>query len=150
MNEEILEKNLLNVFEGVLKRFEVGLRVQKVSFVQSIVMPERNPTEMGSDYMTDWRAETRRHYFLNQLNINQVAELVGKSRKTVSKYLATLNCFEMEKERRKNANAERRKDYKRDWDRKNRNTINMRPSGDTLRREHELAVQELSRERYYG
>lgn len=118
--------------------------------MQSAAMPGRNPTEMGSDKMTDWKAEVRRHYFLNQLNINQVAELVGKSRKSVSAYLSTLNCFKMEKERRKNDNAVKRKDYKREWDRKNRVTINYNVTGDTLRREHEQAVMELSRERYYG
>lgn len=118
--------------------------------VHSVTMPKRNPTEMGSDEMNDWKAEVRRHYFINQLNIIQAAELVGKSRKSVSKYLASLNCFEMEKERRKSSNAVRRKDYKREWDRKHRVTINYKVTGDTLRREHEQAVMELSRERYYG
>lgn len=118
--------------------------------VHSAIMPKWNPTEMGSGKMTDWKAEARRHYFIHQLNINQVAELVGKSRKSVSTYLASLNCFQMEKERRKSSNAAKRKDYKREWDRKHWVTINYNVTGDTLRREHEQAVMELSRERYYG
>lgn len=143
----------MNVFEGGLKRFEGYLEVQKGTFVQSTVVPKWNPTKMGSiegESMSDWKADARRHYFLNKLNINQVAELVGKSRKSVSQYLLTLNCFEMEKQRRKDANAAKRKDYQREWDRKHRVTINYNVTGDTLRREHEQAVMELSRERYYG
>ena len=105
---------------------------------------------MGSGYRSNWKAEARRRYLIDKLNIGQTAELIGVSRKSVSQYLSTLHCFEMEKERRKQANAIQRKEYQRDWDRKNRNTINMNVTGDTLRREHELAVMELSRERYYG
>lgn len=119
--------------------------------MQSIVMPKRHPTKMGSDYMNDWKQEARRQFFIEHKSINEVAEVVGKSRKSVSGYLKTLHCFNLEKERRKESNAKKRKDYQREWDRKNRSgNYMMTVTGETLRREHELAVIELSRERYYG
>lgn len=100
--------------------------------------------------MKDWKREARYLYLVKKLNIGQVAKEVQKSRKSISTYLNTLNCIRAEKERRKKANAEKRLEYKREWDRANRNSIQMNVTGDTLRREHELAVMELSRERYYG
>lgn len=118
--------------------------------MQSAAMPKRHPTKMGSDLMNDWKQESRRLYFIEQKSINEVSEAVQKSRKSVSGYLKTLHCFKMEKERRKASNAKKRKDYQREWDRKNRNSNYMTITGDTLRREHELAIIELSRERYYG
>lgn len=100
--------------------------------------------------METWKEEARRLYLIEKLKIGEVAEKVNRSRKSVSTYLNTLCCIQEAKEQRKKANAKKRVEYKREWDRANRNSIQMNVTGDTLKREHELAVMELSRERYYG
>lgn len=100
--------------------------------------------------MNDWQMRAKALFFVDKLNIVQIADIIGVSRKTVSKYLSSLEGFEKEKQQRKLFNKDKRKDYKREWDRSHRrNTISSTVSGDTLRREHELAVIELSREKYH-
>lgn len=113
-------------------------------------MPKNNPTKMGSEKMEDWKARAKALFFIDKLNIVQIAEIIEVSRKTVAKYLSSLEEFNDEKEARKLLNKDKRKDYKREWDRKHRrNTISGNITGDILRREHELAVIELSREKYH-
>ncbi|MBQ8982699.1 MAG: hypothetical protein IJ079_03845 [Lachnospiraceae bacterium] len=99
--------------------------------------------------MADWKEIVHDQYFKEHKMIDQIARECGKSRRTVSAYLNSLPEYQEEKDRRKAENADRRKSYKRNWDRKNRVPQHMLVTGDTLRREHELAVMELSHERYH-
>lgn len=75
--------------------------------------------------------------------------LVEKSRQSVSAYLKTLPGYREEKERRKAANAAKRRAYKTEKQKKYRASGMMAVTGETLRREHDLAALELSREIYH-
>lgn len=113
-------------------------------------MPKSNPTKMGSDSMSnEWRIRAKALFFNEKLNIVQIADIVGVSRKTVGSYLASIDGYETERENRKLISKAKRKEYQREWDRKNRNTINYGVQGEVIRREHELAVMELSHEKYH-
>ena len=96
-----------------------------------------------------WKDKAKKMYFEDKLTITQIADIVDISRKTVGKFLASLPEYEMEKQNRKDANKIKRREYQREWDRKNRNTINSRVTSDTMRREHEIAVRILSSEKYH-
>lgn len=96
-----------------------------------------------------WKEKAKKMYFEDKLTISQVADIVDVSRKTVGKFLSSLPEYEKEKQDRKEANKIKRKEYQREWDRKNRNTINLRVTSDTMRREHEVAVRILSSEKYH-
>jgi leucyl aminopeptidase len=74
-----------------------------------------------------------------------------KSRETISRFIGSCEGYEEEKAFRKGRSIVQRKEYQRDWDRKNRSTLNpaaMAISKESLRREHELAVRILSSEKY--
>lgn len=112
-------------------------------------MPSSNPTKMGSENMDDWKSRAATLFFMDKLTVSQVADVVNVSRKSVGEHLKSLPDYESEKEARKLQNALKRKEYKREWDRHHRNTISTKIDGDTLRRDHEQAVIELSREKYH-
>ena len=112
-------------------------------------MPLSNPTKMGSENMDDWKSRAVTLFFMDKLTVSQVADVVNVSRKSVGEHLKSLPDYEREKEARKLQNALKRKEYKREWDRHHRNTISTKIDGDTLRRDHEQAVIELSHEKYH-
>lgn len=94
----------------------------------------------------EWHDKARVLYFDEHKSINDLAELLGKSRKTISTFLCTQANFEKEKERRKAENRGNRSEYKKEWEKKNRknNTID----GYLLKRQHEIDVRVLSAEKY--
>ena len=74
---------------------------------------------------------------------------VGVSRKSISTYLQEVPGYSEERQRRKEENGKNRKEYQREWDRKNRSGSRYTSiSSDTMRREHDLAALILSRERH--
>lgn len=89
-----------------------------------------------------WQQEARHLYFEQHLKIITVSEMVGKTRQTVSSYLKSCPEWDCETEYRKLESQKRRKNQKRFWDMLNRCEPN-------LKREHEIAVSILSREKYY-
>lgn len=95
-----------------------------------------------SDKEKEWQVNARRLYFKKHLKIVTVSEMVRKSRQTVSSYLQTLPEWEAEQEYRRLESIKRRKSQKRFWDMLHRTEPN-------LKREHEIAVSILSREKYY-
>ncbi len=100
--------------------------------------------------MPDWKMRAKALFLIDKLNILQISEIVGKSRKSVGEYLSSIPECQEEKIKRKTFNKEKRREYQREWDRKHRrNTISGKVTAETLRREHELAVMELSREKYH-
>lgn len=81
-------------------------------------------------------------------SIVDIEDEIGVSRKSISAHLRSRPAYDLERNRRKAANAESRTEYKREWDRKNRPFSPGPVTQDTIRREHEMAVAILSREKY--
>lgn len=96
----------------------------------------------------NWKTEAIRCFFDKKLNIQEISDVLKISRKSVAKHLKDQPGYVAEKEQRKINNAKKRKEYKRNWDRDNRPSRYSLVSGDTMRREHELAVSILSHEKY--
>lgn len=94
-----------------------------------------------------WKEEAKRLYFVEHKKITEIAEMVGKTRKTISTFLSTQKSFEKEKERRKTENKEKRTQYKKDWE-KNRRSERSFIEAACLKRQHEIDVMVLSSERY--
>ncbi len=97
-----------------------------------------------------WR-EKAAQYYRDGLKISEIARLVGVSRQSVSAFLKSVPGYQEEKYRRKMENAEKRRAYKTEKQRiyREQTAIPMQVTAETMRREHELAVLELSRERYH-
>lgn len=88
-------------------------------------------------------------FFVEKKSIVEISKIINMSRKTVGDYLGGLPGYAEEKERRKQENSIMRKKYQRDWDKANRGNRYSMINGESLRHEHELAVAELSREKYF-
>ncbi len=99
----------------------------------------------------EWKKEAETLFFDHKLNINQISDILGLSRKSISGYLSLLPAYQMEREERKKINKQRRKEYKREWDRSHRaaNTLSAKITEDDIKREHEVAVRILSAEKYH-
>lgn len=99
--------------------------------------------------MGSWKQEAERLFFDSKMSIVDIETAIGVSRKSISGHLRSHPDYDRERQDRKAANAEARTEYKRKWDRQHRCTIPMSPTAESIRREHELAVRELSAERYH-
>lgn len=97
----------------------------------------------------DWKEKVHKLYFEEHKKINEIAEIVGKSRKTVSKYLNSLSGIKMEKQNRKNISKEKRKLYQRRWDMLHRTKLSEEDEQRIMRRSHDVASAILSAEKYY-
>ncbi len=98
--------------------------------------------------MKNWRETAKEYFFEDHLQIVDIENLLGVSRQSISAYLKTCAGFAEEKQYRKDRNHERRREYKAEKNRQYRKTVPMGITAETIYREHELAVMELSRERY--
>ena len=92
-----------------------------------------------------WKADAAKMYFEGR-TVNDIVDITGKSRQAVSGYLNTLPGYAKEKVRRKLANKEKRRKYKRAKNRQYR--IQMGVNRDTMKREHDIAAMILSHEKY--
>ncbi len=104
---------------------------------------------MGS--MEDWKRKAA-EYYRDGLSFTDIEALLEVSRKSISSYIKSLPEYDQIRAARKRASAEKRRDYKTKKQRQYRQRqqgIPMAITGETLKREHELAVLELSRERYH-
>lgn len=103
---------------------------------------------MNSD--NTWKEQAEALFFVDHLSIKDICNLVNKTRKYVLLVLKASTNYDYDKERdwRKEQSRKKRKEYKRQWDRDNRD-YSSRVTGDTLRQEHEQAVKILSHEKYY-
>ena len=97
--------------------------------------------------MKDWKDKAYEMFFNDGLEINEIAILLEKSRRSIQCYLSTCEAYEHEKERRKIAGKIKRKEYKRQWDRDNRHRYDA-VSAESIRREHDVAAMILSHEKY--
>jgi len=96
----------------------------------------------------EWKKEATKLYFVDKKNIQDISKEIGVSRKSVSKYLRTNAGYEKEKEKRKLQNKAKRKRYKQEWDKANRADRYSKVTSASMRREHEMAVSILSRDRW--
>lgn len=98
---------------------------------------------------TDWKKKAEGMFFLGGSSINDIAAATGKSRQAVSGHLKALPGFAAEKDRRKQQNRDSRKEYKREKNREYRMSMDtMGVTGETMKREHDIAAMLLSHERY--
>lgn len=97
----------------------------------------------------DWKQRAEALFYVGKKSILEIETKLGVSRKSISGHLRNTEGYEQERSRRKEENAAKRKNYQRDWDRRNRGCFSAGPvTADTIRREHDVAVLILSREKY--
>lgn len=94
-----------------------------------------------------WKEKARQLFFEEKKSISSIETDTGISRQTLSAYLKTVPGFQEEKQRRKAENKEKRKEYKRLKNREYRSCQSV--TGETMKREHDIAAMILSREKYY-
>ena len=101
--------------------------------------------------MREWKKEAENYFFRHHLKIGEIAELTGVSRQSISDHLKGCPGYRKEKERRKAENRVRRREYKTQKQRAYREeaSVSMQVTGESLRREHDIAAMILSREKYY-
>lgn len=103
---------------------------------------------MGSAASWQDKAE---EYYRDGLMIVDIEALLGISRKSISAYLKGLPDYGKIREGRRKETARKRRQYKTERQREYR--VRDSPihavTPETVRREHELAVMELSREKYH-
>ncbi len=97
----------------------------------------------------DWKSVAEDLFFVEDLQINDIADKVNKSCKAVSSYLKTVPAFIAEKQRRKRENSNGRKEYKNNWDKTRRKRTSNVDYGAILKRQHEVDVRVLSSERFF-
>ena len=113
-------------------------------------MPGRMWTEMGS--AEEWKRKAA-EYYRDGLSYTDIEALLEVSRKSISSYIKSLPEYDQMRTARRKAFAAKRRVYKTEKQRQYRQQGSpgiYAVTGETLKREHELAVLELSRERYHG
>ena len=99
--------------------------------------------------MKNWREQAKALFFIEKLKITEIANKTGVSRKSISRYIHSLCGYAEEMEKRNNDSELKRREYKRNWDRKNRPDRYRVINGETMQREHDVAAMILSREKYH-
>lgn len=120
----------------------------KIKNLQSVFMPKGVRTKM-QPINANWRERAKALFLVEKLTIGQIADIVEVHRNTVSKYIHSLPEYEEAVTERKFETYLKRMAYKRKWQKARRNTVSTRVDADTLKREHEMAVAELSHEKYH-
>lgn len=95
-----------------------------------------------------WREQAHALFFIDHLEITEIAVLVGKARETVSRYINDLENYSEEMAARKHKSTIYRNEYKKEWNKNNRVSSCDNITKETLRREHEIASIVLSKDRY--
>lgn len=134
-----------------IKRNLKGIERGSDASIGKLFHARKNPTKMGSEQMqkTDWREAAESLFFVEKKSIVEIAAEIGISRRSLSAYLHSRPGYAAERQRRKTENAEKRKAYQQEWDRTHRPGGRYDAiTGETMRREHELAAMILSREKY--
>lgn len=101
--------------------------------------------------MPEWKKEAEKYFFKHHLRIGEIAVLTGVSRQSISEYLRHCQGYGKEAERRKADGRIRRREYKTQKQRAYREeaSVAIQVTGESLRREHDIAAMILSREKYY-
>lgn len=93
-----------------------------------------------------WKEQVKALFFVEHFNITDIANIVKKSRKTVSNYLNTLEDYDKEMLWRKGQSSIRRKESKRRYNKIYRQKYSDK---DMLKMCHIEAVNVLSYEKYF-
>lgn len=93
-----------------------------------------------------WKERAKEMYFESGMRVGDIASYLEISRQSVSGYIRSLPEYGAERERRRKAGAIQRKAYKRKKNQQYRKQDGV--TGETLRREHDMAALILSREKY--
>ena len=117
-----------------------------MSYVSNMTASKNNPTKKGSDKM--WQERAKALFFMEKKSIREISKMIFKSEKTIQNYFKKLPEYQQEKEKRKKANRQKRKEYQKQWDRQNRAERYTSISGESIRREHDIAAMILSAERH--
>ncbi len=96
-----------------------------------------------------WKEDSLKMYFQEGCLINEIAAATGVSRQSISAFLNQQPGYTEERQKRKDSNAVRRREYKRQKNREYRSAIGE-VTAETMKREHDMAAAILSREKYYG
>lgn len=99
--------------------------------------------------MKTWKELAHSYYFESHMPINDIAAAAGVSRQSISAYLKGCKGFEQEKRKRREESSTRRRIYKKEKNREYQSAARMAVTAESIRREHDLAALELSRERYH-
>ena len=96
----------------------------------------------------DWKSIAAELFFYEGKTIIEISSIIGISVRSISSYFNSLPNYAAEKEKRKQANSNR-KDYYKNHKRKSRKR-HFNPCGESLKREHITAVKILSRESFFS
>lgn len=94
--------------------------------------------------MENWQEEAATLYAAG-IKINKISEIMNKSRKTVSAYINNLSNFNAIKDIRKELKKNERKEQKRIWKAKFTEAEKAQ-----LKRQHDIDVMVLSREKFFN
>lgn len=95
-----------------------------------------------------WREQVKALFFVEHFNITDIANIVKKSRKTVSNYLNTLEDYDKEMLWRKKQSNMRRKENKKQYNKLYKQKFTDEDK-DMLKMCHIEAVNVLSHEKYF-
>lgn len=113
----------------------------------SQVRPKIRGQKWKAGVRMPWKERAEEMYFLSGMRVGEIAAYLELSRQTVSGYIRSLPAYEAERKRRRESGAIQRAAYKRSKNQEYRERD--RVTGETLRREHDMAALILSREKYY-
>lgn len=97
-----------------------------------------------------WKKDAFRMFFQDGMGISEISGEIGISRQSISAFLKKQSGYGKERQKRKEASAARRKEYKKQKNREYRCAARDGVTAETMRREHDMAAAILSREKYYG
>ena len=95
-----------------------------------------------------WQERAKALFFVEKKSIKEISIMLLKSKKSIYDYLKKLPEYQQEKEKRQKINRQNRKEYQKQWDRQNRADRYTSISGESIRREHDIAAMILSAERH--
>lgn len=97
-----------------------------------------------------WKEDSSKMFFRDGLTINEIADVTGISRQSISAFLNRQPGYNEERRKRKGINAVRRREYKARKNREYRSIVHGEVTAETMKKEHDMAAAILSREKYYG
>lgn len=118
---------------------------------QKCYLKEGDDLSNGIKAEIDWKEQAEALFFVEHMPIGEIADIVKKNRRHVSNAIKASANYDYKKEYawRKEQSRKKRKDYQREWDRSHRAPQMGEITQETIRREHDMAVAVLSREKYY-
>ncbi|MCX4341336.1 MAG: hypothetical protein OSJ72_17040 [Lachnospiraceae bacterium] len=111
-----------------------------------LVRPKIRGQKCKAGEKMPWKERAKEMYFESGMRVGEIAAYLEVSRQSVSGHIKSLPGYEAERERRRKAGAIQRRAYKNRKNQEYRKQDGV--TGETLRREHDMAALILSREKY--